>query len=65
VPGNNSYKGALFGREFDLLHEMLRGLVAQASGSESMLVQFFPLILVSGIVYFLLLRPQQMQQKEH
>ncbi len=44
---------------------MLRGLVAQSAGGDSMLFQFFPLILVSGIVYFLLLRPQQKQQKEH
>ena len=44
---------------------MMRGLVAQSTGGDSMLIQFFPLILVSGIVYFLLLRPQQKQQKDH
>jgi preprotein translocase subunit YajC len=46
-----------------LLHQILDGLVAQSAG-DSGLVQFLPLVLVSAIVYFLLLRPQQKQAKE-
>jgi preprotein translocase subunit YajC len=33
--------------------------------SSSMLVQFMPLILIIGIMYFLILRPQQRRAKQH
>lgn len=36
---------------------------ASASGM-GMIAQFFPLILIFGIFYFLIIRPQQKQQKE-
>lgn len=46
----------------ELLHELLKGLVAQSDGSGySSLV--FPIAIVA-IMYFLLLRPQQKQAKE-
>jgi len=35
------------------------------NGSSSMLVQFMPLILIIGIMYFLILRPQQRKVKMH
>lgn len=39
---------------------------AQAAGSAgSGFFQFFPLILIFGIMYFLLIRPQQKKVKEH
>lgn len=48
-----------------MLLELLRGLIADSAGDQpSFLVQFVPLIAVTGIVYFLLLRPQQKQQKD-
>lgn len=39
---------------------------AQAGGGSGMgmIAQFFPLILIFGIFYFLIIRPQQKQQKE-
>lgn len=36
-----------------------------AAGSESMLMQFLPLILIFVIFYVLLIRPQQKRIKEH
>jgi len=35
------------------------------SGSNSMILQFMPLILIIVIMYFLILRPQQRKVKEH
>ena len=35
------------------------------SGPVAMLVQMAPLILIFGVFYFLLIRPQQKKQKEH
>lgn len=46
-------------------------LVAQApgatptQGAANPLVNFMPIILIFGIFYFLLIRPQQKKQKEH
>ncbi len=36
-----------------------------ASGGENPLAAFVPLILIFGIFYFLLIRPQQKKQKQH
>ena len=36
-----------------------------AGGPAAMLVQFFPIILIFVIMYFLLIRPQQKKAKEH
>jgi preprotein translocase subunit YajC len=36
----------------------------QGGGTTDMLVQFGPLILIFGIFYFLIIRPQQKRQKE-
>jgi len=36
-----------------------------AAGGASMLVQFFPLIAIFAIMYFLLIRPQNKRMKEH
>ena len=38
---------------------------AGASGGQSAIMQLFPLILMFGIFYFLLIRPQQKKAKEH
>lgn len=38
---------------------------AQAAGAGSALTSFVPLILIFGIMYFLLIRPQQKKVKEH
>jgi preprotein translocase subunit YajC len=38
---------------------------AGASGGQSAIMQIFPLILMFGIFYFLLIRPQQKKAKEH
>jgi preprotein translocase subunit YajC len=40
-------------------------LTANAQGGGSALVQLLPLILIFGIFYFLLIRPQQKRQKKH
>ena len=37
---------------------------APAGGSSNMLVSFLPLLLMFGIFYFLLIRPQQKRQKD-
>jgi preprotein translocase subunit YajC len=36
-----------------------------ASGTNAMLIQVFPFILIFVVMYFLLIRPQQRKQKEH
>lgn len=38
---------------------------AQAAGGASALTSFLPLILIFGIMYFLLIRPQQKKAKQH
>ncbi|WP_102226697.1 preprotein translocase subunit YajC [Acidimangrovimonas sediminis] len=38
---------------------------AGAGGAESALTSFVPLILIFGIMYFLLIRPQQKKAKDH
>ena len=38
---------------------------ADAGGGASVLVQFFPLIAIFAIMYFLLIRPQNKRMKEH
>lgn len=38
---------------------------AQAAGAGSAVTSFIPLILIFGIMYFLLIRPQQKKLKEH
>lgn len=38
---------------------------ATGAGGAAALAQFVPLILIFGIMYFLLLRPQQKKMKEH
>lgn len=38
---------------------------AQAAGASSAITSFVPLILIFGIMYFLLIRPQQKKLKEH
>ena len=37
----------------------------QPGGFSGLIVQMFPIILIFGIFYFLLIRPQQKKQKEH
>ena len=41
------------------------GVGGQGGGSTDALMQFMPLILMLGIFYFLLIRPQQKRAKEH
>jgi preprotein translocase subunit YajC len=36
-----------------------------AGGSAAVLMQILPLILIFGVFYFLLIRPQQKKQREH
>ena len=38
---------------------------AQAAGGAAAITSFVPLILIFGIMYFLLIRPQQKKLKEH
>jgi preprotein translocase subunit YajC len=38
---------------------------AAAGGSMAVLMQMLPLILIFGVFYFLLIRPQQKKQREH
>ncbi|MCO6415602.1 preprotein translocase subunit YajC [Siccirubricoccus sp. KC 17139] len=38
---------------------------AAAGGGMAMVMQILPLILIFGVFYFLLIRPQQKKQKEH
>jgi preprotein translocase subunit YajC len=38
---------------------------AQAGGPESMLMSVLPLILMFGVLYFIMIRPQMKRQKEH
>ncbi len=38
---------------------------AGAPGGESAFMQFLPFILIIGVFYFLMIRPQQKRQKEH
>ncbi len=38
---------------------------AGAAGGASAIAQFVPLILIFGIMYFLLIRPQQKKMKDH
>ena len=38
---------------------------AAAGGSMALVMQLLPLILIFGVFYFLLIRPQQKKQKEH
>ena len=37
----------------------------QAGGEQSVLATFLPLVLIFGVMYFLLIRPQVKRQKEH
>jgi preprotein translocase subunit YajC len=37
----------------------------QAGGEPSMIATFLPLLLIFGVMYFLLIRPQVKRQKEH
>lgn len=36
-----------------------------AAGEPNMLMQFVPIIFLFGVMYFLIIRPQQKKQKEH
>lgn len=38
---------------------------AGAGGAASVLMQLLPLVLIFGVFYFLLIRPQQKKQKDH
>ncbi len=38
---------------------------AAAGGATAMIMQLAPLLLIFGVFYFLLIRPQQKKQKEH
>ncbi|MFC0384080.1 preprotein translocase subunit YajC [Muricoccus vinaceus] len=38
---------------------------AAAGGAAGMLMQFAPLLLIFGVFYFILIRPQQKKMKEH
>ncbi len=38
---------------------------AAAGGSIAVIMQMAPLILIFGVFYFLLIRPQQKKQREH
>ena len=38
---------------------------AAAGGSMALVMQLLPLILIFGVFYFLLIRPQQKKQREH
>ena len=49
---------------------MMRFLIADAwaqvgEGGGSSLLSFMPLVLIFGLFYFLLIRPQQKKKKEH
>src|SRR3989338_7994503 len=41
------------------------GTPSPGGGLSGLIVQMFPIILIFGIFYFLLIRPQQKKQKEH
>ena len=38
---------------------------APAAGGASSLMQFLPLVLMFGVLYFIMIRPQMKRQKEH
>ena len=44
---------------------MMQTAAGQPSGTVAALVQFFPLLLIFVIFYFLMIRPQQRRVKEH
>ena len=52
-----------------MIHDMFRILAQAGEGAPgpqpNPLMQFLPLILIGVIFYFLLIRPQQKQRKEH
>lgn len=53
-----------------MLSNLLSGLIAQAAAPEGApaggwLVQLLPIVLIFGVFYFLLLRPQQKQAQKH
>lgn len=52
----------------NMLYGMLQPVAAGAGGAVSappLFVNLIPIILIFGIFYFLLIRPQQQKQKEH
>lgn len=51
-----------------MIEKLLSGLVAQASGEPGAaggLISMLPILLMFAVIYFLMIRPQQKQAKQH
>lgn len=51
-----------------MIEQILRGLVAQAApetGAAGGLISILPIVLMFGVIYFLMIRPQQKQARKH
>lgn len=52
----------------EVLEQILAGLVAQAApdaGGAGGFISMLPIVLMFGVIYFLMIRPQQKQAKKH
>ncbi|WP_373046349.1 preprotein translocase subunit YajC [Vulgatibacter sp.] len=51
-----------------MIEQILGGLIAQAApegGAAGGLISMLPILLMFGVIYFLMIRPQQKQAKQH